>query len=149
MLPPAPARFSTITCWPRLSPRNLATMRATVSVPPPGSKPTTMVIGFVGNDCAKHVAQKKKLHSAKANRMLFSFENGLALLHESLAPLFVVLAFEAFLRPGLALRRVVLDAANLADDAFRGAHGQRRISRNGLGVLSHCLFKFGNRYNLV
>src|SRR6266850_343854 len=48
MLPPAPARFSTTTCWPSSSPSAGATMRAVVSVPPPGSNPTTVVIGFAG-----------------------------------------------------------------------------------------------------
>src|SRR6267378_496245 len=49
MLPPAPARFSTTTCCPRFSPIVLATIRATVSVPPPGSKPTTIDTGRLGN----------------------------------------------------------------------------------------------------
>src|ERR1043165_1849974 len=49
MSPPAPARFSTTTCCPICSDSVLATMRAVVSVPPPGSKPTTVVRGFDGN----------------------------------------------------------------------------------------------------
>ncbi|CFN67810.1 Uncharacterised protein [Bordetella pertussis] len=36
MLPPAPGLFSTITDWPRRAPRCCATMRATMSVAPPG-----------------------------------------------------------------------------------------------------------------
>src|SRR5882672_7162948 len=149
MLPPAPARFSTMTCWPRLSPRNLATMRATVSVPPPGSKPTTMVIGFDGNDCARQTVQKRQLANANANRMLFPFEDWLALLHERLAAFLVILALEALFRPRLALRRVVLDLADLADDALRGAHGERRVGRDGLGVFRNSLFQVGTCNNLV
>src|SRR3954468_955432 len=104
MLPPAPARFSTTTCWPRLSPRYLATMRATVSVPPPGSKPTTMVTGCDGNG-----SWEKTFPAARSRRqrkilvMSFSGESRLALLHERLAAFLVVGAVEAFLHPSLAL----------------------------------------------
>src|SRR6185503_7251452 len=48
MLPPAPERFSTTTCWPRRSPIGFCRMRAVVSVPPPGSNPTTTVTGLFG-----------------------------------------------------------------------------------------------------
>src|SRR5688572_9951378 len=51
MLPPAPARFSTTTDWPRFSVSFFATMRAAVSVPPPGAKPTVRVTGRVGKFC--------------------------------------------------------------------------------------------------
>src|SRR5918992_3402599 len=56
MLPPAPARFSTTICWPSCSPSTGWRMRAVVSVPPPGSKPTTMVTGLFGY-CAKHIPE--------------------------------------------------------------------------------------------
>jgi len=45
---PAPARFSTTMVWPRYSPSFLCMTRATVSVPPPGAKPTTTVTGRFG-----------------------------------------------------------------------------------------------------
>src|SRR5713226_9114885 len=70
MLPPAPARFSTTTCCPRLSPSVLATMRATVSVPPPGSKPTTIVIGLLGKTpCARALAAKANAKTAAKHLM--------------------------------------------------------------------------------
>ncbi len=53
MLPPAPARFSTTTLWPMFSESFFATMRAAVSVPPPGAKPTVSVTVRDGKlDCA-------------------------------------------------------------------------------------------------
>src|SRR3954469_25342897 len=52
MSPPAPERFSTTTCCPRSSDSVGAMMRAVVSVPPPGSKPTTVVTGLAGKVCA-------------------------------------------------------------------------------------------------
>src|SRR5687767_4623019 len=58
MLPPAPGRLSTVTGWPSASERRLAMMRDVVSVPPPGAKPTSMVIGRVGQDCASALAEK-------------------------------------------------------------------------------------------
>src|SRR6185295_13368849 len=102
MLPPAPARFSTTTCWPRFSPRNLATTRATVSVPPPGSKPTTMVIGLDGKVCAVPGAETSRASNAKTYLILLSRENRFALLHERLASFLVVRALEALLGPGAA-----------------------------------------------
>src|SRR6478736_3960792 len=145
MLPPAPARFSTRTCWPMLSPRNLATTRATVSVPPPGSKPTTMVIGLDGKLCAAQSAENSNAKSETTaliglllvDRALATLEDGLAFFHEGLAALLVILALEAFLRPRPALGRVVVDHADLADDALRGAHRERGVGRDGVGVLLH------------
>src|SRR4029079_6166375 len=65
MLPPAPERFSTTTCWPSSSDKAGAMMRAVVSVPPPGSKPTTVVTGFCGY-CACAAAAKPKASTARA-----------------------------------------------------------------------------------
>jgi hypothetical protein len=48
ILPPAPALFSVTTCWPSCSLSVLAMMRDTVSVPPPGANPTTVVIARDG-----------------------------------------------------------------------------------------------------
>src|SRR5688572_12618255 len=126
MLPPAPARFSTSTCWPTFSAMNLATTRATVSVPPPGSKPTTMVIGFDGKVCAW---EREQTRASVARRCLMSLscKDGLALLHEGLAALLIVGAVEAFLHPRAALLGVVLALRHLADDALGRAHGERRV----------------------
>jgi hypothetical protein len=48
IVPPAPALFSTTTLWPSLSERRCATMRATMSVEPPGANPTMSLIGLFG-----------------------------------------------------------------------------------------------------
>src|SRR6266480_4330449 len=122
MLPPAPARFSTTTCCPRFSPIVLATIRATVSVPPPGSKPTTIVTGLLGKlPCADAVAANRTPQHVEKNLMSASFEDRLSLFHEGLSALGVILALEALPDSGLAERGVVILCPHLADDALRGA----------------------------
>src|SRR5258706_5801160 len=140
MLPPAPARFSTTTCWPSSSPSAGAMMRAVVSVPPPGSKPTTVVIAFCGH-CAAAAALNDS--AANANSIFFitssglpPFENGLAFFHEGSAAFCVILAREAFLHPRLGRRGVVVLLRHLADDALRGAHRQRRVGGNAVANLA-------------
>src|SRR5436309_13561587 len=128
MLPPAPARFSTTTCWPRFSPIVLATIRATVSVPPPGSKPTTIVTGLLGKlPCADAVAANRTPQHVEKNLMSASFENRLSLLHEGLSALGVILALEALPDPCLAKRGVVILLQHLAHDAICGARCERRV----------------------
>ena len=46
--PPPPALFSTSTCWPKAPPSFSATMRATMSVVPPGANGTTSRTGLDG-----------------------------------------------------------------------------------------------------
>src|SRR4249919_816755 len=53
MLPPAPGRFSAITCWPSALVSWSAITRARMSVDWPGGKGTMMRIGLVGQACAK------------------------------------------------------------------------------------------------
>src|SRR6476661_3330572 len=48
MVPPPPVRFSTATGWPSSSDSFGAISRARMSVPPPGAKPTSRVIGRLG-----------------------------------------------------------------------------------------------------
>src|SRR5262245_49204087 len=45
---PAPGRFSTITCWPRVFVISAAVTRAKVSVAPPGANATTRRTGLAG-----------------------------------------------------------------------------------------------------
>src|SRR5438105_8568699 len=153
MSPPAPARFSTTTCWPRSSPSAGAMMRAVVSVPPPGSKPTTVVMGLLGNPCANAPAAKASAATAARcfipSSYLFALENGLALFHEGSAAFTVILAVEAFLHPGLAGFGVVFRRADLADDAFRRTHGERRIGGDHVAILAHRLFELGHGHHLL
>src|ERR1041384_837063 len=65
MVPPAPVLFSTTTCWPSSSPSFGAMIRAVVSVPPPGSKPTIVVMGFTGQVCASAACESASAHAAK------------------------------------------------------------------------------------
>ena len=48
MTPLAPGRLSTTTCWPSAAESLLATIRAIVSLPPPGGNGTIMVMVRVG-----------------------------------------------------------------------------------------------------
>src|SRR6266850_6212686 len=149
MLPPAPARFSTTTCCPRFSPIVLATIRATVSVPPPGSKPTTIVTGLLGKPCANAVAANRTPQHVETNLMSPSFENRLSLLHEGLSALGVVLALEALPDPGLAERGVVILLQHLADDALGGAHGERRVGGDLFAVFPGESFQVRGRDHMV
>src|SRR5689334_2816633 len=52
----APGRFSTTTCWPSRVVSDAASMRDSVSLPPPGANGDTMRTGFTGQVCADVVA---------------------------------------------------------------------------------------------
>jgi hypothetical protein len=72
MLEPAPGRFS-ITIWkPALSLSSCATTRASTSTPPPGAKPTTMVIFRFGMsaDCANAAAGMSTASVARTARRI-------------------------------------------------------------------------------
>src|SRR5207247_5763757 len=155
MVPPAPARFSTTTCWPRSSASAGAMMRAVVSVPPPGSKPTTVVTGFAGYEpCAAAaplaasaaISTMNLIHSPPK---LATLENGLSLFHEGPAAFAVVLAVEALLHPGAAGRCIVIVRHDFANDAFRRAHGERRVGGDHFAVFVRCLFQLGHGHHLV
>src|SRR5687768_16673614 len=121
MLPPAPARFSTMTCWPSCSPRGFCRMRAVVSVPPPGSKPTTIVTGLAGKPCAAAAAAKAMPNTAPRMRVstlaliLFPLKIRFAFLHEGLAALDVIGAVEALLDPRIAARRIEVRLQHFGD----------------------------------
>jgi hypothetical protein len=52
ILPLAPARLSTSTCWPQESESFCATMRVTMSVAPPGENGTMTRTDLTGKLCA-------------------------------------------------------------------------------------------------
>src|SRR5262249_29294555 len=56
VVPPAPAMFSMIICWPRARDMCSLTMRAVTSVPPPAGNGTIIVIGRDGYICAVAIA---------------------------------------------------------------------------------------------
>src|SRR5215213_2167453 len=64
-----------ITAWPRYSATLRASARPTMSVPPPGAKPTTHLIGLFGQPCAcaalasMMAAQAATAPSTRANRL--------------------------------------------------------------------------------
>src|SRR6476659_7197632 len=51
-VPPAPATFSTINCWPSAAEYLTDSGRAKASTPPPGANGLTIVTGFAGQACA-------------------------------------------------------------------------------------------------
>src|ERR1051325_2371069 len=70
MLPPAPMRFSTITCCCQSSDHLSAMSRAVKSAAPPGVKVTMMCTGFVGYAlCAEQMLARSEMSSAKPKRM--------------------------------------------------------------------------------
>src|SRR5687768_16019262 len=67
--PLPPARFSTMTGWPRFFDISLATRRARMSVPPPGAKATMKRMGLEGKlSCAKALPTVR-VNSARKNRL--------------------------------------------------------------------------------
>src|SRR5262245_54263382 len=70
MLPPAPPRLSTTTCWPQDSVILCATRRAMVSVAAPGANGTTMRIGRVGYCASAACAAAPGRNSAAASARL-------------------------------------------------------------------------------
>src|SRR5437868_4493178 len=155
MLPPAPARFSTTTCWPRSSPKAGATMRAVVSVPPPGSKPTTVVTGLAGYPCAVAPCAMPSAASAANTRficillVLAASEDRLSLFHEGAAAFGVILAREALLDPRGAGGCIVIALADLANDAFRRAHRERRVGSDHVAIGARRGLELRDRHHLV
>src|SRR5690349_2578023 len=70
MLPPAPARLSTMTGWPRSSDTFCPVMRATISVGPPGAKGVMKWIGLAGQAWACAAAAASMSSAAKMNFIL-------------------------------------------------------------------------------
>src|SRR5262245_18010250 len=68
MTPPAPPRFSITSVWPRFSCRAGATLRVTMSVPPPGAAGTTRRIGLAGY-CASAGAARSPARASAMNRI--------------------------------------------------------------------------------
>src|SRR5258708_27543289 len=64
ILPAAPARFSTTTGWPQRSPSFCATIRAMMSVPPPGVKATTIRTGLAGKFAPPAWGKLLEVHAA-------------------------------------------------------------------------------------
>src|SRR6185436_3608131 len=71
-VPPAPARFSTITCWPMRSESLAARIRPKVSELPPGACGTMRRTGFVGHCCAFEFREKKTKRISRRNITLSS-----------------------------------------------------------------------------
>src|SRR6185503_6902264 len=122
MLPLAPGRFSTSTCWPRRCASGSATTRALLSATPPGENGTMMRTGFCGHSCAVAPFNKMKLsNAARAIRI------------ESRAPLRTAAADRlhrrALLVRGVRRRRPVPPLGSMADRECRRAQHRPRALR--------------------
>src|SRR5688572_4070758 len=76
IVPLAPARFSTTTACPQISPRRGAMRRATMSVPPPGGKATMTRTGLVGNAWAEPTSKARSRMAIfmRGRRRSFDFD---------------------------------------------------------------------------
>src|SRR5262245_18668998 len=75
MLPAAPPRLSTITCWPSECEMAIERMRAMMSVGPPGANGTTRVMGRSGYAASAGATRHVKMPAqaaAKTLRRMFS-----------------------------------------------------------------------------
>src|SRR5258708_25749765 len=72
MLPPAPARFSTTNCWPRLSLSFTPTILAMMSTGPPGAKGTMTRTGLLGHAWAWQAPANAHAASATESLLLIS-----------------------------------------------------------------------------
>src|SRR3954449_5026577 len=79
MVPAAPARFSTITCWPSASPSAGATARAVMSTLPLGGQGTTMRTGLFGNSCAWAANQQNARNQGRSFMLQYFMANPLDL----------------------------------------------------------------------
>src|SRR3954471_21418127 len=79
MVPAAPARFSTITCWPSASPSAGATARAVMSTLPLGGQGTTMRTGLFGNSCAWAANQQNAKSQGRSFMLQYFMANPLDL----------------------------------------------------------------------
>src|SRR3954463_14792488 len=130
-------------------------MRATVSVPPPGSKPTTMVIGLLGKfwaaaPCARAMAASAAKRGVLRNLLILAgLEERFSLFHEGTAAFGVILAREALLHPRGAGGGIVIAFADLPDDAFRGADGERGVGGDHVAVGARSCLELGYGHHLV
>src|SRR5207247_10461038 len=83
MLPPAPARFSTTNCWPRVSLSFAPTILAMMSTGPPGAKGTMTRTGLFGQPCGRQAPASAHAASATESFLLMNF---LLLLSVILSP---------------------------------------------------------------
>jgi hypothetical protein len=66
MTPLAPGRLSTTTCWPSAAESLAATIRAIVSLPPPGGNGTIMVMVRLGKSWARAGLKASAIKAARA-----------------------------------------------------------------------------------
>src|SRR6267378_4587701 len=68
--PPAPLRFSTMTCWPRASEKAGATVRAVMSTLPLGGQGTTIFTARLGKSWAKAPATAATVAKTEIHRWI-------------------------------------------------------------------------------
>src|SRR5712691_925094 len=143
MLPPAPARFSTTNCWPRLSLSFAPTILAMMSTGPPGAKGTMRRTGLFGQSCAKQVPASA--HAASATES-FRLMNFLLLLSVILSPPMrrdsscdkvAARVFPSRLEKGISMPARKLTRQDLRDAAEKYKNGGKGGPADEIGTLNH------------
>src|SRR5216117_1553803 len=143
MLPPAPARFSTTNCWPRVSLSFAPTILAMMSTGPPGAKGTMTRTGLFGQPCAKQAPASAHAASATESFLLMNF---LLLLSAILSPRMrrdsgcdkvAARVFSIRLEKGISMPACKLTRQDLRDAAEKYKNWGRWGPSDEIGTLNH------------
>src|ERR1700704_456749 len=134
IVPPAPGRLSMTTLCPRIALTRCPIRRARTSAGPPGAKPTTSRMGFVGKACADAVplaAQATQAPSAIERRSVRLLSMAVAPEPPRLFRKHGVVEIAPDVALGLARQLLALDH----DVDHRAHHIQVRLAVTGIGIL--------------
>src|SRR5437773_888535 len=143
MFPPAPARFSTTNCWPRVSLSFAPTILAMMSTGPPGAKGTMTRTGLFGQSCAKQAPASAHAASATESFLLMNF---LLLLSVILSPPMrrdsscdkvAARVFSSRLKKGISMPARKLTRQDLRDAAEKYKNWGRWGPNDEIGTLNH------------
>src|SRR5262245_3270375 len=152
MMPFAPGRLSTITCWPQVSVSFWATARAMMSTPPPVACGTMIRTGRAGNCCAAAAAHRSAALAAQPSRKA-KVERRKAVIRRSL--LVVVSTFSRRAARPLVLARAqdlhqvahrleLLEARHRADGLLDG-----RRRQHGLAIAAELVLDLAARQRVL
>src|SRR5712691_7049438 len=116
--PPAPLRFSTMTCWPRASEKAGATVRAVMSTLPLGGQGTTIFTARLGKSWAKAPAAAATIAKTGIHRWIICLppaEWGTRFSHTVVASGFVGIRglFSCLLGSGGQTPRIRMEGSNM------------------------------------
>src|SRR5258708_3042499 len=143
MLPPAPARFSTTNCWPRLSLSFAPTILAMMSTGPPGAKGTMTRTGLLGQSCAKQVPASAHAARATESFLLMNFLLLLSVIlsspmrRDSGCDKVAARASSLQLKKGISMPARKLTRQDLRDAAEKYKNWGRWGPNDEIGTLNH------------